>query len=113
MKGSRCKVRMHTHKKILRIGWIAADAEELHKIVELAVDVATYLGLYRISLRIRAGYAKVHPTYRHGGRHGNDIALFDEELPCLVAYFANLGFGDRPASAKLRDGSNSVRQCNS
>jgi hypothetical protein len=33
----------HTHKEIVGVWWVAADAKELHQVVELAVDVAAYL----------------------------------------------------------------------
>jgi len=34
---------LRTHKKIIRIRHVAADAEQLHQVVELAVDIAAYL----------------------------------------------------------------------
>lgn len=32
-----------THEEIVGVGNIAADAEKLHQVVELAVDIAAYL----------------------------------------------------------------------
>ena len=34
---------IHTHEEIIRIRWIAANSEELHEIMKLPVNVATYL----------------------------------------------------------------------
>lgn len=33
----------HTHEEIICLRYIATDAEELHEIVELTMDVAAYL----------------------------------------------------------------------
>lgn len=33
----------HTHKEIIRVGDIAADAEQLHQIMKLAVNITAYL----------------------------------------------------------------------
>lgn len=34
---------LRTHEEIVRVGDVTADAEQLHQVVELAVDVAAYL----------------------------------------------------------------------
>ena len=36
-------VRASTHEQVVCVGHVAADAEQLHEVVELAVDVAAYL----------------------------------------------------------------------
>ena len=76
------------HEKIIRIGDITAHAEELHQVVELAVDVAAYCD---------------------GGVDLHDIAFFDQELTRFMAEFAHLHFGDRFAGAQLGDGSVRLR----
>lgn len=35
--------RCHTHEEIIRVGDVAADAEQLHQIMKLAVDITAYL----------------------------------------------------------------------
>lgn len=43
MEGNIKQARWRTHEEVVCVGYIAADAEELHEIMELAVDVAAYL----------------------------------------------------------------------
>jgi hypothetical protein len=71
-----------THEEIVCVGHVAADAEKLHQVVELAMNVA---------------------AYRYRRRDGNHVALFYEELTGLVAQFADVMLGYRPASAQLRN----------
>ena len=40
----------------------------------------------------------------------DDVGFFDQQLACFVAYFADLGFGDDLAGAKLRDGPEIIYQ---
>lgn len=40
--------RCHTHEEILCIRRVAAHAEELHEVVELAVDITAYLAIYQL-----------------------------------------------------------------
>lgn len=44
------------------------------------------------------------PTYRHRRIHGHHIALFYQQLPCLVAEFAHLGLWYGSTSSKFCDG---------
>lgn len=34
---------MHTHEEVVRVWYVAANAEEFHEIVELPVDITAYL----------------------------------------------------------------------
>ena len=43
---------IHTHEEIIRIRWIAANSEELHEIMKLPVNVATYLHIWPLSVSI-------------------------------------------------------------
>ena len=52
------------HEEVVGVRHVAADAEELHQVVELAVDVAAYC---------------------HWGIDSDDVAFFYQELACLVA----------------------------
>lgn len=72
------------HEEVVRVGDVAADAEELHQVVELAVDVAAYC---------------------HGRVDGHDVAFFDEELAGFVAELADVVFGDGAAGSELGYGS--------
>ena len=33
----------HTHEQVICVGYVTPDTEEFHQVVELAVDVTTYL----------------------------------------------------------------------
>jgi hypothetical protein len=72
------------HEEVIRVWNIAANAEEFHQVMELAVDVT---------------------AYRDGGVDGDDIAFFDEQFSRFVAEFSDLGFGDWSTGAELRYGS--------
>lgn len=100
----------HTHEKIIRIRHITANAEKLHQVVKLAVDVAAYLPHAR-KIRTPSGSAlsrshsrtsRIAYCYRRIDR--DHIPLLDEQLPRLVAELADLGFGYRAARAQLGDG---------
>lgn len=71
-----------THEQVVRVRDVTADAEQLHEVVELAVDVAAYC-----NRRIDA----------------DDVALLDQQLARLVAQLADLVLGDGPARAQLLD----------
>ena len=58
-----------THEKVVCVWHIAAHSEQLHQVVELAVDV---------------------PAYCDRRIDGDDVAFFDQELPRLVAQFSDL-----------------------
>ena len=68
-EGVETAVDKVTHEEVVCIGDVTAYAEELHQVVELAVDVA---------------------TYRNGGVDLHDVAFFDQELARFVAKFAYL-----------------------
>lgn len=38
----RCRWIIRTHEEVVRIGVRSSDSEELHKVVELSVDITTY-----------------------------------------------------------------------
>jgi hypothetical protein len=99
---------VHTHKQIVCIRDVSSDAEQLHQIMELAVDIAAYLRAPKLDR------AQTQPSpfptpdsleiaycYRRVDR--DDVPLFDEQLPRLVAELADFVFGYRPACAQLRD----------
>jgi len=95
-----------THEQVVGVRDVAADAEELHEVVELAVDVAAYLGVHVISSRGRErgeGAVGGSSAYRHGRVDANHVALFDQQLARLVAQLAHLVLGDWPARAELLD----------
>ena len=94
-----------THEEILCVGRVAADAEELHQVVELAVDITAYLGTHQRRVR---GVSQNSP-YRHGRRNRHDVTLLDQQFSRLVADLADLGLGDRFACAQLRDGPRTMR----
>jgi hypothetical protein len=71
-----------THEQVVRVRDITADAEQLHEVVELAVDVAADC---------------------HGRIDADDVALLDQQLARLVAQLAHLVLGDGPARAQLLD----------
>ena len=83
-KGVEPPIDKVAHEEVVGVRDVAADAEELHEIVELAVDVAAYcdrgVDLY-------------------------DVGFFDEELAGFVADLADLGFGNDAAGAEFGDGS--------
>lgn len=59
--GRRCESdRERTHEEVVCVRNVTADTEELHQVVELAVDVAAYLG--RISM------GEVSARAEHGRR---------------------------------------------
>lgn len=72
------------HEEVVCVGDVTADAEQLHEVVELAVDVA---------------------AYGDGGVDLHDVAFLDQEFSRFVAEFAYLCFGDCFAGSKLGDGS--------
>ena len=93
----RWRACWHTHEEVFRVGRVAAHAEELHEIMELTVDVTAYLATYQ--LRFHREIESRSVTHRHWRRDCHDITLLDQELSRLVAYLADLGFGDRLAGA--------------
>lgn len=52
---------IRTHEKVVRVGDIAADTEQLHEVVKLAVDVATYL----FWISVRDGNQRVSARSEH------------------------------------------------
>lgn len=53
------------------------------------------------------------PTDRHRRIHYLDVALFNQQLPRLVAEFADRGLGNGFARAELRDVSTTISSLNS
>ncbi|KAL9581969.1 MAG: hypothetical protein Q9212_003570, partial [Teloschistes hypoglaucus] len=68
------------HEEVVGVWDVSADSEELHQVVELAVDVAAYC---------------------YWGVDLDDVAFFYEELSRFVAEVADGGFGDGFAGAKI------------
>ena len=60
--------------------------------MELTVDVAAYLKSSALSKMVEEDQTR---TYRDWGIHGNDIALFNQQLSGLVTELANLRLGNR------------------
>lgn len=91
-----------THEQIVGIGHITTNPEELHKVVELPVNVTAYL---RTASQPLVSFLPVKHsslvTYRHRRIHSHHVSLLDKQLPRLVAKFAHLGFGYRATSSKL------------
>ena len=115
---------MHTHKQIICVRDVTADAEQLHKIVKLAVDIATYLPQVRsLSLSLSQppppgatppntsaqDQTKIAYCYRRVDR--DHVPLLDEQLPRLVAQLADFGLGYRSARAQLGDGPVKTQKC--
>jgi hypothetical protein len=101
-------VIVHTHKQIVCIRDVSSDAEELHQIMELAVDIAAYLRARKLDRAQTQPNSFPNPDsleiaycYRRVDR--DDIPLLDEQLPRLVAQLADFVFGYRPACAQLRN----------
>jgi len=91
--------RAPTHKEVVCVWRVAADAEQLHQVVELSMDVTAYLGRDQSVRTDRFGsvhevrdQATVCIPYRNWRRDGNHIALLDEQLAGLVADLADVGF---------------------
>ena len=76
------------HEKVICVGNVAADAEEFHQVVELAVDIA---------------------AYRDGGVDGDDVAFLDEQFSRFVAELSHLRLGDGSTGAELGYGSGALR----
>jgi hypothetical protein len=93
MRGVAGKTEVsHTHEEVVRIRRVAADSEELHEIVELAVNIAAYL---HSPLADRLLAASIPGgAYRDGRANCDDVALLDEELARLMADLADLRLGD-------------------
>lgn len=71
------------HEEVVCVWYVAAHAEQLHQVVKLAVNVATYCDR---------------------GVDLNDVTFFDEELAGFVAEVADGGFGDGFAGSEVGDG---------
>eukprot|EP01136_Pigoraptor_vietnamica_P039277 Opistho-1_new@9865 len=68
------------HEEIVCVGRLAANAEQLHQVVELAVDIA---------------------AHRHGASHGLHIRLLLENFARLLAQLLDLGLGQLLAVVQL------------
>jgi len=88
-----------THKKVVCVWHIAANTEQLHKIVELAMDVTA--NLYSFSISNANVLRCTSEPYRHRRIHAHHVSFFNEQLSCLVAHFANLRFRYRATCSKL------------
>ena len=92
-----------THKEVVGVGDISADSEELHQVMELPMDIAAYLFFaHQHVFDVLEGLDAAN-AYCYRRCHRNDVALLDQELPRLVADFANLGLGDRATCPQLSD----------
>lgn len=60
-RGAR-RGKAHTHEQVICVWNIAADAEELHQVVELAVDIAAYLGMVSEKYTLECALAVVTVT---------------------------------------------------
>jgi len=71
-----------THEEIVRVGRVAADAEELHEIVELTVNIT---------------------TDGDGAAHRLDVGLFHQDLACLLAKSLDIGLRELLALHQVLD----------
>jgi len=63
-EGVEAPIHKVSHEQVVGVRHVAAHSEEFHKVMELTVYVAAYC---------------------YGGVDGDDVALFDQKLPSLVA----------------------------
>lgn len=94
-----------THEKIVRFGNIATDSKQLHQVMELAMDITTYLR-YPINTRFPTECptnGSILSTNRDGRIDSHDVALFDQQLPRFVTQLSYLRFGDGSTCSQLGD----------
>ena len=69
------------HEEVVRLRYIASNPKKFHQIVELAVDVTAYLVAIVSPIR---GSSESRTAYRDWRIYSNHVALFYEQLACLV-----------------------------
>lgn len=94
-----------THEEVIGVRHIPAHPKQLHKVVELAVDVTTYLEKPSLVTEHCCDRNNLWSLYRNGGIDCDDIAFFNQQLACFVTYFADLNLWNRTACAQLRNSS--------